>query len=78
MTTIEGLRVKALVAFREVVPLCCDNTEYSFDNPSAFQRLLCAVAQVCGLSDKLAETGFTLPWPEVDSDYGGRDDGEEV
>ena len=71
VTTIEGLRVKALVAFREVAPLCSGDAEYSFDNPPAFQRLFHAVAQVCGLTGKVAATGYVLPWPETDDDYDG-------
>jgi hypothetical protein len=31
VTSIEGLRVKALLAFREVAPLCAGDTEFSFD-----------------------------------------------
>src|ERR1700737_3411962 len=32
VTSIEGLRVKALVAFWEVAPLCAGDTEFSFDD----------------------------------------------
>jgi len=32
VNSIEGLRAKALVAFREVAPLCAGDTEFSFDD----------------------------------------------
>lgn len=78
VTSIEGLRAKALVAFREVAPLCAGDTEYEFDNPIAFQRLFHAVAQVCGLADKVEATGYVLRWPEVDALDDDEDDGEEA
>lgn len=77
VTTIEGLRVKALVVFKEVAPLTASGDEYDFDNPPAFQRLFSAVAEVCGLTGKIAATGFGLSWPETDVDYDG-DEGEEA
>lgn len=79
VTSIEGLRAKAMVAFREVAPLSAGDLEYDFDDTPVFQRLFQAVVQVCGLGDKVAATGYVLPWPEVDSDYtGGDDDGDEA
>lgn len=72
--SLDGLRAKAMVAFREVAPLACGDTEYCFDNEVAFQRLFDAVAQVCGLTGKVAATGFVFPWPAIDPDY----DGEEA
>jgi hypothetical protein len=73
VTSIEGLRAVALVAFKELAPSAGDK-EYQFDNPPTFQRLFMAVAQLCGLVEKVAATGYVLPWPDVDSDY----DGEET
>jgi hypothetical protein len=32
VTSIEGLRAKALVAFWEVAPLCAGDTEFSFED----------------------------------------------
>jgi hypothetical protein len=61
VTSIEGLRVKALVAFWEVAPLCAGSTEFSFDDAYPFQQLFTAVAEVCGLKDKIAATGYELP-----------------
>jgi len=61
VTSIEGLRVKALVAFWEVAPSCAGDTEFSFDDAYPFQQLFTAVAEVCGLKDKIAATGCTLP-----------------
>jgi hypothetical protein len=79
VTSIEGLRAKALVAFKEVAPLSADDGEYHFQDEAPFQRLFCAVAQICGLSGKVAATGYVLPWPEVDTDYdGGDDDPDDV
>jgi predicted nucleic acid-binding protein len=59
VNSIEGLRAKALVAFWEVAPLCADQTEFSFDD--AFQQLFTAVAELCGLKDKMVATGYELP-----------------
>jgi hypothetical protein len=61
VTSIEGLRVKALVAFWEVAPLCINDTEFSFEDAYSFQQLFTAVAEVCGLKDKIAATGYELP-----------------
>jgi hypothetical protein len=73
VTSIEGLRAVTLVAFQELAPSAGDR-EYQFDNPPTFQRLFMAVAQLCGLVEKVTATGYVLPWPAVDSDY----DGEEA
>jgi hypothetical protein len=59
--SIAGLRAKALVAFWEVAPLCCGATEFHFDDEWAFQHLFTAVAQLCGLENKIAATGFEMP-----------------
>jgi hypothetical protein len=71
--SIEGLRAKALVAFWEVAPLCADNTEFHFEDAYPFQQLFCAVAEVCGLNGKIAETGFDMP-----AMYSDDDDEEEA
>jgi len=81
VSSIEGLRAKALVAFWEVAPLCAGDSQFSFDDAWPFQQLFTAVAELCGLKDKMASTGYTLPdvgmveaAPDDDSD----DDGEEA
>jgi hypothetical protein len=81
VTSIEGLRAKALVAFWEVTPLFAGSTEFSFADAYPFQQLFTAVAELCGLKDKMAATGYGLPdigmveaAPDDDSD----DDGEEA
>jgi hypothetical protein len=75
VTSIEGLRVKALVAFWEVAPLCADQTTFHFEDAYPFQQLFTAVAEVCGLKDKMAATGYELPdIGMVDED----DEGEEA
>jgi hypothetical protein len=61
VTSIEGLRAKALVAFWEVAPPCADQTEFSFDDAYLFQQLFTAVAELCGLKDKIVATGYELP-----------------
>jgi hypothetical protein len=61
VSSIGGLRVNALVAFWEVAPLVAGDTEFSFDDAYPFQLLFMAVADVCGLKDKIAATGYELP-----------------
>src|SRR3984893_11156069 len=61
VTSIEGLRVKALVAFWEVAPPCAGDTVFSFDDAYPFQQLFTAVAELCGLKEKMAATGYELP-----------------
>jgi hypothetical protein len=61
VTSVEGLRVKALVALWEVAPLCLTDTEFSFEDAFSFQQLFTAVAELCGLKEKLAATGYRLP-----------------
>jgi hypothetical protein len=81
VTSIEGLRAKALVAFWEVAPLCAGDTEFSFDDAYPFQQLFTAVAEVCGLKDKMAATGYELPdiaMVDDDSDDDSDDEGEEA
>src|SRR5450755_3930438 len=81
VTSIEGLRAKALVAFWEVAPLGAGDSEFTFDDAWPFQQLFTAVAELCGLKDKMAATGYELPdigmveaAPDDDSD----DEGEEA
>jgi hypothetical protein len=59
--SIEGLRAMPMVAFWEVAPLCAGQTEFHFEDAYPFQRLFCAVAEVCGLNGKIAATGFDMP-----------------
>jgi len=78
VTSIEGLRVKALVAFWEVAPLCAGDTEFSFDDAYPFQQLFTAVAELCGLKEKMAATGYELPDIAMDDDFDEDDAGEEA
>jgi hypothetical protein len=57
VNSIEGLRAKALVAFREVAPLGALDAEFFFEDEYPFQHLFTAVADLCGLKDKMAATG---------------------
>jgi hypothetical protein len=61
VTSIEGFRAKALVAFWEVAPLGAGDSEFTFDDAWPFQQLFIAVAELCGLKDKMAATGYALP-----------------
>jgi hypothetical protein len=72
VTSIEGLRVKALVAFWEVALLCAGYTEFSFDDAYPFQQLFTAVVEVCGLRGKIANIAM------VDDDSDEDDEGEEA
>jgi hypothetical protein len=81
VSSIEGFRAKALVAFWEVAPLGAGDSEFTFEDAWPFQQLFTAVAELCGLKDKMAATGYRLPdigmveaAPDDDSD----DDGEEA
>ena len=81
VTSVEGLRAKALVAFYEVAPLGAGNTEFSFDDAYTFQQLFTAVTELCGLKGKMAATGYELPdiaMVDGDSDDDSDDDGEEA
>jgi hypothetical protein len=81
VTSIEGLRAKALVALYEVAPLCAEETEFSFDDAWPFQQLFTAVAELCGLKDKMAATGYALPdigMVEAAPDDDADDDGEDA
>jgi hypothetical protein len=79
--SIEGFRAKALVAFWEVAPLGAGDSVFTFEDAWPFQQLFTAVAELCGLKDKMAATGYALPdigtveaAPDDDSD----DEGEEA
>jgi hypothetical protein len=61
VNSIEGLRTKALVALWEVAPLCRGETEFSFEDAYPFQQLFTAVAELCGLQQKIVATGCKLP-----------------
>jgi hypothetical protein len=61
VTSIEGLRAKALVAFWEVAPLFAGSTRFSFGDAYPFQQLFTAVAECCGLKDNISATGYQLP-----------------
>jgi hypothetical protein len=75
VNSIEGLRAKALVAFWQVAPSSSGDTEFSFDDTYPFQHLFTAVAELCGLKDKIVATGYELPnVSDDDSD----DEGEEA
>jgi hypothetical protein len=83
VTSIEGLRAKAMVAFWEVAPLCAGETEFSFEDAYPFQQLFTAVAELCGLKDKMAATGYALPdigmiEAAPDDDDDADDEGEEA
>jgi hypothetical protein len=78
VNSIEGLRAKALVAFWEVAPLCAGDTEFSFEDAYPFQQLFTAVAELCGLKDKMVATGYKLPdiaMVDDDSDDDSDDEG---
>lgn len=77
VSSIAGLRVKALAAFWQIAPEHSDDIEYSFDDHCAFQQLFTAVAKLCGLKDKMEAVGYQLPDITMvdDGDIGGRDIG---
>jgi hypothetical protein len=81
VSSIEGFRAKALVAFWEVAPLCSGDSEFSFDDAWPFQQLFTAVAELCGLREKMAATGYALPdigMVEAALDDDSDDDGDEA
>jgi hypothetical protein len=78
VTSIEGLRAKALVAFWEVAPLCAGETTFHFEGAHPFQQLFAAVAEFCGLKEKMAATGYELPDIDSPDDDDSDDDGEEA
>jgi hypothetical protein len=73
VSSIAGLRVKALAAFWQIAPEHSDDIEYSFDDRCSFQQLFTAVAELCGLNDKVAAVGYQLPDVAMadDDDIGG-------
>jgi hypothetical protein len=81
VNSIEGLRAKALVAFWQVAPLCAGDSEFTFDDAWPFQQLFTAVAELCGLKDKITATGYALPdigVVEAASDDDSDDEGEDA
>ena len=60
VNSIEGLRAKAMVALWKVAPDYAGTKLYSFDNAFPFQQLFTAVAELCGLKEKLEATGCKL------------------
>jgi hypothetical protein len=78
VTSIEGLRVKALVAFWQVAPFCAGDTTFHFEGAHPFQQLFAAVAEFCGLKEKMAATGYELPDIDRPDDDDSDDDGEEA
>jgi hypothetical protein len=81
VNSIEGLRAKALVAFYEVAPLSAGNTEFTFEDAYPFQQLFTAVAELCGLKDKMVATGYELPeiaMVDDDDDDDSDDEKEEA
>jgi hypothetical protein len=78
---IEGLRAKALVALWEVASLGAGDSEFTFEDAYPFQHLFTAVAELCGLKDKMAVTGYALPdigTVEAAPDDDADDEGEEA
>jgi hypothetical protein len=75
VNSIEGLRAKAMVIFWEVAPLFAGSRLYSFEDALPFQWLFTTVAELCGLKDKIAATGYRLP--ETDFVYDDSDDEAE-
>ena len=74
VNSIAGV-AKAMVAFWEVAPKHAHDTEFSFGRTCAFQQLFTAVAELCGLKDKIAAIGYQLPDVATvdDDDIGGCD-----
>ncbi|GEC54784.1 hypothetical protein ABIF38_003533 [Bradyrhizobium japonicum] len=67
VTSIGGLKAKALVAFWHASPLCAGDHEVYFQDEAAFQRLFIAVAEFCGLAGSVRATGYAMPeWPNVE------------
>jgi hypothetical protein len=83
VSSLEGFRAKALVAFWEVAPSGAGDSEFSFNDAWSFQQLFTAVAELCELKDKMAATGYKLPdigmvEAAPDDDDDADDEGEEA
>ena len=81
VSSIEGFRAKALVAFWEVAPLGAGGSEFTFEDAWPFQQLFTAVAELCGLTEKIAATGYQVPdisTVEAAPDDDADDEGEEA
>jgi hypothetical protein len=57
VTSLEGLKAKALVAFWHIEPLTASSGEFHFQDEVAFQRLFVAVAEFCGLAGSHLRVG---------------------
>jgi hypothetical protein len=65
VTSIEGFRAKALVAFWEVAPLGAGDSEFTFDDAWPFQQLFAAVAELSSRSrqsNPRSERSGWKPW----------------
>jgi hypothetical protein len=81
VSSIEGFRAKALVTLWEVEPMGAGDSEFSFEDAWPFQRLFIAAAELCGLTGKMAATGYLLPnigTVEAAPDNDADDEGEEA
>ncbi|MHC2334490.1 hypothetical protein [Bradyrhizobium sp. USDA 4454] len=73
VTSLAGLKAKALVAFWRIEPLQASSGEFYFQDEAAFQQLFIAVAEFCGLSGSIAVTGYAMPeWPVLEEDEIGQ------
>jgi hypothetical protein len=50
-----------LVAFWEVTPLGAGDSHFTFEDAWPFQQLFTVAAELSGLKDKMAATGYALP-----------------
>jgi hypothetical protein len=76
VNSIEGLRAKAMVVFWDIHPLFAGSTEFYFGDAEPFQWLFTAVANVCGLKEKIAATDYQLP--AINFAYDDSDDEEDA
>jgi hypothetical protein len=63
--SIAGLRVRALVTLWEIAPVQAGKTDYSFDDALVAEQLFAAVADLCGLEEKVMATGYRLSGSEL-------------
>jgi hypothetical protein len=76
--SIAGLRVRALVTLWEIAPVQAGKTDYSFDDALVAEQLFTAVAEVCGLKQKIAATGYELSDIGLAYDDADDDEGEDA
>jgi hypothetical protein len=69
VNSIAGLRAKAMVALWKLAPLRAQDTEFSFENDYRFEQLFTAVAELCGLKEKVMATGYQLPDLAIDDNF---------